>query len=119
MKNVRLQTQSKLSDREDAPTESVTIPTASGLQAERQRQSEARVAGDLAVVEKKNSLTKLLTKKQARLEAERAALEAANRKLANADRVEIREQARAAIETAANNVRTLEDEIETLKRTLS
>ena len=116
MRQVRLETTARLSDREGMP---ITVATVSGLGVERQRQVEARLAGDLAAVEKKNSLTKLLTKKQGQLETQKKALEDANKKLSDTTVMQDRVASRAAIETHAGNIASLEAEVENLKRMLS
>ena len=118
MRQVRLQTRSKLADREDA-TETVNVATQSGLQVERQRQSMARVAVETEAAIKKGNLTQLLTKKQGQLETQKKDLEDANKKLSDTTVMQDRVLSRAAIETAAGAITTLESEIETLKQMLS
>ena len=114
MKNVKLATTSRLSDREDA-TETVNVATQSGLQVERQRQSMARAEGEVADAARKSNWGKKIIKTRAALEKARADLVSAQKRVEAADRMSERVAAQADIATQTNLIGDLERQLAALE----
>ena len=122
MKQVRLETRARLSDRERGETERVSIAAVSdlasahdALKGNRQDQSEARVAGDLADAARKSNWGKKIIKTRAALEKARADLVSAQKRVEAADRMSERVAAQADIATQTNLIGDLERQLAALE----